>query len=98
MKAKTTEPSFRITLALFLAGMTAAFPMASTNQVAASVAGVWNGAIEAPGIRLAIVVGLQQEHGGVWSGTIDIPQQGATAIPLADLAVKPPDVSDDRKH
>lgn len=62
-------------------------------QPAPSVAGTWSGAIDVPGAALGIVVRLQVTEAGQWSGTIDIPQQNAKAVPLAAIAVQPPDVS-----
>lgn len=44
-------------------------------------AGHWEGAIVLPGQELGIKVDLAGE-GGAWSGTIDIPMQGATGLPL----------------
>ena len=58
-----------------------------------AVADTWSGAIEPPGGRLAIVVRLRTASDGSWSGTIDIPQQGARAVPLTDVVVNPPAVS-----
>ena len=58
-----------------------------------AVAATWSGAIEPPGGRLAIVVRLRTAPDGSWSGTIDIPQQGARAVPLTDVVVNPPAVS-----
>jgi pimeloyl-ACP methyl ester carboxylesterase len=82
--------------AALLVAMTSATLVAtgvSTAQAPASVAGVWSGAIETPGIRLNVVVRLQLGDGGAWSGTIDIPQQGTKAIALSDVAVTPPTIS-----
>jgi pimeloyl-ACP methyl ester carboxylesterase len=62
-------------------------------QTPVSVADTWTGGIETPAGRLAIVVRLQQGDNGTWSGTIDIPQQGAKAVPLTEVTVKAADVS-----
>jgi pimeloyl-ACP methyl ester carboxylesterase len=41
---------------------------------------------------LRVVVRLSQEDGGAWSGQIDIPQQGAKALPLSEVTVAPPKI------
>lgn len=55
--------------------------------------GVWSGAIETPGMPLSIVVRLKQDGDRTWSGTIDIPQQRAAAVPIVDLVVADRSVS-----
>ncbi|MXX76864.1 MAG: alpha/beta hydrolase [Holophagales bacterium] len=50
-------------------------------------AGHWEGSIEAPGQPLVVMVDLA-ETDGAWSGTIDIPAQGAVDLPLSGVAVK----------
>lgn len=49
--------------------------------------GWWSGAISTPAGSLTIAIRLQRGDAGVWSGVIDIPQQGAKAVPLGDVAV-----------
>jgi hypothetical protein len=48
--------------------------------------GRWEGSIEAPGEPLVVKVDLEQAD-GAWSGTIDIPAQGASDLPLSDVTV-----------
>lgn len=48
--------------------------------------GHWEGAIEAPGQPLVVIVDLE-ESDGTWSGTIDIPAQGASDLPLTGVSV-----------
>ena len=48
--------------------------------------GHWDGSIEAPTGPLVVMVDLA-ETDGTWSGTIDIPAQGAADLPLADVSV-----------
>ena len=50
------------------------------------VAGHWEGHIEIPGQPLAVRVDLTVD-GTDWSGTIDIPAQGAKGLPLSDVHV-----------
>lgn len=51
-----------------------------------SLAGVYNGSLSIAGMELEIVVTLQGQD-GAYSGTIDIPQQGATGIPLQNITL-----------
>jgi pimeloyl-ACP methyl ester carboxylesterase len=51
---------------------------------APAAAGHWEGAIELPGVALTVLVDLVGVD-GAWSGTIDIPLQGATKLPLASV-------------
>ncbi|MEM8963267.1 MAG: alpha/beta fold hydrolase [Acidobacteriota bacterium] len=46
------------------------------------IAGRWEGEIALPNGRLQVMVDLE-ENDGAWSGTVDIPQQGAEDLPLA---------------
>ena len=48
--------------------------------------GHWEGSIEAPGQPLVVMVDLEQID-AAWSGTIDIPAQGADDLPLSDVSV-----------
>ena len=48
--------------------------------------GHWEGSIEAPGQPLVVMVDLEQID-GAWSGTIDIPAQGADDLPLSAVTV-----------
>lgn len=50
------------------------------------VAGQWQGKIVLPGAALEIIVALAEQE-GAWSGTIDVPAQGAAGIPLHDITV-----------
>ena len=59
---------------------------------AADPSGHWEGAIETPGQPLVIKIDLKQ-GGGAWTGTIDIPQQGAKGLNLAGVSVAGDSVS-----
>jgi len=50
----------------------------------ADPAGHWEGAVTLPGLELGLLVDLQLQD-GVWSGTADIPMQGAKGIPLVGV-------------
>ena len=52
-----------------------------------AAAGRWEGAISLPGTELQVVLTLVAP-GTAWSGTIDIPAQGAAALPLGKVAVE----------
>jgi len=49
--------------------------------------GHWEGAINAPGMELAIIVELKQEAGGL-TGTISIPAQGAKGLALSNVKLE----------
>ena len=57
------------------------------TQSAAKADGRWEGHIEIPGAPLLVKVVLEREAGD-WQGTIDIPAQGAAALPLFGIAVR----------
>ncbi len=59
-----------------------ASPAAIASQ--ADCAGVWKGTIDIPGMKLTVEVTLKQEGDGL-SGTIDIPQQGASDLALESV-------------
>ena len=50
------------------------------------VTGHWEGHIEIPGQPIAVKIDLTVNDGD-WSGTIDIPAQGAKGLPLSDILV-----------
>src|SRR5215831_16979749 len=52
-----------------------------------TAAGAWNGGISTPGVELSVIVNLQQKEDHSWTGTIDIPMQGAKGLALTDIAV-----------
>jgi uncharacterized protein len=63
-------------------------PAASTAP--AGAAGHWEGVVEVLGSPLVVLVDLVAPSpggGGAWSGTIDIPAQGAKGLPLAGISV-----------
>ena len=51
------------------------------------LAGHWQGEIDTPGQPLRVKVDLRRD-GDAWRGTIDIPAQGATALPLDAVEVE----------
>jgi pimeloyl-ACP methyl ester carboxylesterase len=50
------------------------------------IAGHWEGAIQLPAGELQVMIDLIPGAGG-WTGTIDIPQQGAKGLPLEKITV-----------
>ncbi len=60
---------------------------------ATSAAGSWVGSITLPPGPMAIAVVLTPDGAGAWSGTIDIPSQGAKGAPLSNIAVNGLDVA-----
>ena len=64
---------------------------APTPQVPTPQAsGLWEGAINLPSGVLEVAVSLDRSSSGSWAGTIDIPAQGAKAMPLANITVDGP--------
>ncbi len=59
----------------------------TTQAAAASVAGPWSGHISLPPGPLNIALTLTTDTSGSWSGTIDIPAQGARGVALANITV-----------
>jgi len=83
-----------LTLAISVGILTAGW--AGTSVVSAqpvSPAGTWEGSVSVPGSELKIAVTLRQVSGAAWSGTIDIPAQGARDMPLGNVTVAGSDVS-----
>jgi serine-type D-Ala-D-Ala carboxypeptidase/endopeptidase len=72
-----------IVLAAALAATTIAAP-----AIAQEAAGNWLGVLDVSGTRLPLVIHLKRDEGGVLSGTMDSPAQGATGIPLAEVKVE----------
>jgi CubicO group peptidase (beta-lactamase class C family) len=78
------DPRFVPWIALVVLAL--AFPVAA--QEAPSAAGIWTGSIEVPGSPLGVQVELVPPAGPAgWSGTLDIPAQGAADLPLEEIAV-----------
>ena len=67
-----------------LAALTLAF---APTLHASGIDGHWEGEIEIPNRPLAVKVDLDRD-GDRWRGTIDIPAQGATALPLDPVEVE----------
>lgn len=63
------------------------FLLPALAQAADPAAGHWEGEIELPTGKLQVLVDLQ-EADGAWTGTIDIPAQGAKALPLEKITVE----------
>jgi pimeloyl-ACP methyl ester carboxylesterase len=56
------------------------------------IIGDWSGAISIKGVELGMIVHFKSE-GGVYSATIDIPEQSATGLNLSKVNYKKPDIS-----
>ncbi|MEX2503155.1 MAG: serine hydrolase domain-containing protein [Trueperaceae bacterium] len=69
-----------------LAGVLAATLFASAALAQSAAEGAWHGAVEIPGQPLEVRVVLAHD-GDAWSGTIDIPAQGAADLPLDPVSV-----------
>ncbi len=75
-------------LSVFLFG---AFALASVID-SGGVDGTWSGAIEIMGEKLEIIVHFKTDQ-GVVQGTVDVPPQGATGLPLRDVRLDGPKIS-----
>ena len=75
---------------IVLAISTCAVSALAQNQTAA---GAWTGGISTPGVELSVIVNLQQKEDHSWTGTIDIPMQGAKGLALTDITVEGPSIS-----
>lgn len=64
---------------------------ASSLAAQQSPEGRWEGAIQLPNLELKIRVELKPAGEG-WSGSLDIPQQGASGLPLQNIRFAPPSV------
>ncbi len=67
---------------LVATGLLLATPASGDDRVA----GHWEGRIETPGQPLVVKVDLDI-GGGIWSGSIDIPVQGARGLPLEGIEI-----------
>ena len=76
----------RLSLVILVGCLVTTGRPALAQAPAASAAGRWEGAISGTVTELAITVTLTA--GPKWSGTIDIPAQGASAMPLGDVIVQ----------
>jgi pimeloyl-ACP methyl ester carboxylesterase len=77
-------------LLIFLLGCSvgqAAGAQFSSQEPAPDFSGHWEGHIDTPGMALDVLVDLHCED-GIWSGTADIPMQGAKGLPLAGIRVE----------
>ena len=77
-------------LCVLLALSLYALSTAAQNRTAV---GTWDGTIATPGVELRVIVSLQQKEDRSWSGTVDIPMQGAKALPLTNITVEGASVS-----
>ena len=74
---------FGLTTALVL--LVGLYPAATLAQD--DPAGRWQGALEAPGMTIEVVIELALGDDGVWSGTIDVPAQGLLGLALENIKV-----------
>jgi hypothetical protein len=81
MRTKIIAP----VLAVMLWGLLSATPGDAQNAKAAgkSIAGDWNGVLDAQGQKLRLAVHLKKAADGKWTGTLDSLDQGANGIPIS---------------
>ncbi|MBX3142667.1 MAG: beta-lactamase family protein [Trueperaceae bacterium] len=84
-----TRPLLARMLLCMLAAVTVSTALAQNDT---TPAGTWEGFIELPGTMLGVSVTLSLDTTG-WSGSIDIPAQGAYGMPLEGVSVWGADVT-----
>lgn len=62
-----------------------AFPLAAVSAEVPDLTGTWTGTLEMPGAELEMVFHIVAEADGLWSGSMDVPAQGATGIPITEV-------------
>ncbi|MBD3414693.1 MAG: serine hydrolase [Candidatus Aminicenantes bacterium] len=85
---KTTPKPFVLSLCLILI----LIPQLAFSGQQDSLAGHWEGSIDIPGMKLEILVDLNQESDGSWTGKISIPAQNAKNLPLENIAIDGNDI------
>jgi pimeloyl-ACP methyl ester carboxylesterase len=78
-----------ICLWLCLAGCVFAFGQQTSAQAdsASKIIGTWEGAVDAGTARIKLVLHITGAKDGSLSGTIDVPEQGATALAIDSISV-----------
>lgn len=80
----TLTPLFRRLIAFALLFLFMITPLAAqTPQSPPTAEGVWQGAIEAGGIKLRLVMKISRKPDGKWTGTLDSLDQGVNDIPMS---------------
>jgi pimeloyl-ACP methyl ester carboxylesterase len=90
-EATAVEPggiTMRTTLLLLLLALLLAGSILPAQADETAFAGYWDGSIALPGTSLGVRVHLLRDEGGAWSGTIDIPMQGAKDLPLSGIVAR----------
>ena len=72
-------------IALVLIGLLMIVPAGVIAQDKKNITGQWEGSIKLPGAELGIKTKFTRDSSGNFAGTIDIPMQGAVALPLANI-------------
>ncbi len=67
-------------------------PSALRAESESDFSGHWEGAIKLPNGELGVLIDLAFTPAEGWTGTIDIPLQGATGLPLTDFVVSESDI------
>lgn len=76
---------------LLLALVVALLPAIAGEQD--PLAGLWQGTLEVGGARLRLVLHLERDESGGYTGTMDSLDQGATGLPLAEIRLEDRQVS-----
>jgi hypothetical protein len=66
---------------------TMAIPLsAAAAEGGVDLVGTWAGALELPGSELEMIFHIASEGDDLWSGTVDVPAQGAVGIPISQVS------------
>lgn len=79
-------PALSLVAALCAFSMAALWVLSVVATPEATIAGHWEGTIAIPQMEINVLVDLTQDSEGAWTGTIDIPAQGATGLPLENIS------------
>ena len=77
--------SLKMIVVLLLLVMMAMPSAVAAEEAEVDLAGTWAGFLEIPGNELEMVFHITAEDGGLWSGSLDVPAQGAHGIPLTEV-------------
>lgn len=78
-------PIVLFSLAVILLGGFAFVPAQAADLP--SLAGVWQGNLQVSGSEIGLIVRIKAEAGGGYSGTLDVPAQGAKGIPIGKISM-----------
>lgn len=76
----------RLIFAVLVLAMVAMPIWAAAAEEGTDLIGTWAGALEIPGAELEMVFHITSDEDGMWTGTLDVPAQGAMGIPISQVS------------